>query len=80
MIYYRVAFRGGRCPNWQWKSTMLTSLNNVFTFLRVYMPSGGIILLDAGAIVHDPDGNISLEGGKHQYIDSQVDQLCAALS
>jgi hypothetical protein len=49
-------------------------------YAKVILPGGGIILLDAGAIVYDPDGNISLEGGKHQYIDSQVDQLCAALS
>lgn len=49
-------------------------------YAKVILPSGGIILLDAGAIVYDPDGNISLEGGKHQYIDSQDDQLCAALS
>ena len=36
MIYYRVAFRGEHSPGWQWKSTVLTSLNSVFAFLRVY--------------------------------------------
>lgn len=36
MIYYRVAFRGKHSPGWQWKSTVLTSLNNMFAFLRVY--------------------------------------------
>ncbi len=36
MIYYRVAFRGEHSPDWQWQSTVLISLNNLFAFLKAY--------------------------------------------
>lgn len=36
MIYYRIAFQGEYSPGWQWKSTILISLNSVFAFLNVY--------------------------------------------
>lgn len=36
MIYYRVAFQAHPSPTWAWKSTMLTSLEAVFGFLKLY--------------------------------------------
>jgi hypothetical protein len=40
-MYYRVAIRRqgdqrDRPPTWQWKSTVLTSLQTLFQFLRLY--------------------------------------------
>jgi len=34
MIYYRIALRAEQ--SWQWKSTMLTSLDTLFGFLKLY--------------------------------------------
>jgi len=36
MTYYRVAFQVEQSPTWTWKSTVLTSLEVVFGFLRLY--------------------------------------------
>ena len=35
-MYYRVAIRLEPSPLWQWKSTMLSSLDALFQFLRLY--------------------------------------------
>jgi hypothetical protein len=43
-------------------------------------PGGKIVLLDVGKIAFDPDGNIISESGKHQYLNSEIDSLCAALA
>jgi hypothetical protein len=36
MIYYRVALRANHSPAWKWKSTILTSLEALFRWLRMY--------------------------------------------
>lgn len=36
MIYYRVALQLNQSSTWQWKSTVLTSLDGLFKFLRLY--------------------------------------------
>ena len=35
-MYYRLAMRSKTSPDWQWKSTVLTSLDAVFRLLRLY--------------------------------------------
>jgi hypothetical protein len=35
-MYYRVAIRVDGTPTWQWKSTVLSSLNTLFQFLRLF--------------------------------------------
>ena len=35
-MYYRVAIQGDSSPLWVWKSTVLSSLNTVVQFLRLY--------------------------------------------
>ena len=35
-MYYRVAIQVGPSPLWQWKSTVLSSLNALFQYLRLY--------------------------------------------
>ena len=36
MIYYRVALQADQSNPWQWKSTVLTSLDALFGFLKLY--------------------------------------------
>ncbi len=36
MIYYRVALQADRPDTWRWRSTMLTSLDALFGFLKLY--------------------------------------------
>ena len=36
MMYYRVALQDRHCPAWQWRSTILTSLEAVLRLLRMY--------------------------------------------
>lgn len=36
MIYYRIAARVQPCDPWQWRSTILTSLDSVMSFLRLH--------------------------------------------
>ena len=49
-------------------------------FSKVVLPEGGIILLDAGKIVNDPNGDIIFEASQHQFTHSQLTEVCAALS
>jgi len=35
-MYYRVAIQADAAPTWQWKSTVLSSLQTVFQWLRLY--------------------------------------------
>ena len=35
-MYYRVAIQVDATPTWQWKSTVLSSLNTLFQFLRLF--------------------------------------------
>jgi hypothetical protein len=36
MLYYRVALQDDQTNNWRWKSTILTSLDALFGFLKLY--------------------------------------------
>src|SRR5438093_1239816 len=36
MIYYRVALQSSHSPTWQWRSTILSSLEALFRLLRMY--------------------------------------------
>ena len=36
MTYYRVALQRDQSPTWRWTSTVLTSLDGVFGFIRLY--------------------------------------------
>jgi hypothetical protein len=41
----------------------------------------GIVVLDAGTVRVDGDGNVTFEGGRHDFVDGNVDPAeCAALS
>lgn len=46
----------------------------------VTLPGSGLILHDVGRVVFAPDGTITFEGGPHQLLHDQVQELCAALS
>jgi hypothetical protein len=46
----------------------------------VTLPGSGLIVHDVGKAVFAPDGTITFEGGPHQLLHNQVQQLCAALS
>lgn len=46
----------------------------------VTLPGSGLILHDVGKVVFAPDGTITFEGGPHQELNNQVQELCAALS
>jgi len=35
-MFYRVAIQSSTSPTWQWKSTVLSSLDTLFQFLRIY--------------------------------------------
>lgn len=39
MIYYRIAMRSTRTNLWQWKTTVLTSLEALFGAIRLYNPA-----------------------------------------
>jgi hypothetical protein len=43
MIYYRVALQADQSNPWRWKSTVLTSLNALFGFLKLYSMYPGIL-------------------------------------
>lgn len=49
-------------------------------FAVALVPGTGIVLLDAGHIVFAPNGDVLKEGGEHDYQDSDLARLCAALS
>ena len=44
------------------------------------LPSGRTVLIDAGNLHFDNDGNLVFEAGKHQFEDGDFGALCAALS
>jgi hypothetical protein len=48
--------------------------------VTVTLPGSGLILHDVGRVVFAPDGTITFEGGPHQELHNQVQQLCAALA
>jgi hypothetical protein len=46
---------------------------------RVTFPGLGVVLLDAGKIVFDADGNVVFEAGPHQVVNEDFAEFCAAL-
>jgi hypothetical protein len=42
------------------------------------VPGGGVVLLDAGRLVFDRQGNILFEAGPHQSLHGDVGAFCAA--
>jgi hypothetical protein len=43
------------------------------------LPNGQTVLIDAGKLVLDEEGNILFQAGKHQFVDGDVAAVCAAL-
>jgi hypothetical protein len=42
------------------------------------LPGSGVVLLEAGRLMFDGDGNVVFEAGPHQLLDGDVDAFCAA--
>lgn len=59
-------------------STDQTTINGLF--VKVVVPKHGMVFQDAGHMVFAPNGDILREGGHHQFENSEVAELCAALS
>ncbi len=47
---------------------------------RVAFPGLGVVLLDAGRIVFDADGNVVFEAGPHQVVNEDFGEFCAAFA
>jgi hypothetical protein len=47
---------------------------------HLQLPSGPVVLIDAGRLVFDGDGNLLFEAGNHQFENGDFGALCAALS
>jgi hypothetical protein len=48
-------------------------------FVKVIIPGEGPIFHDVGRVEFDPDWNLTLSAGRHDYWDGNGDALCAAL-
>jgi hypothetical protein len=47
---------------------------------RVVFPGLGVVLLDAGRVVFDADGNVAFEAGPHQIVNEDFAEFCAAFA
>jgi hypothetical protein len=47
-MYYRVSIEMNPSPTWQWKSTVLSSLDALFQFLRLYRALARVLFLLTG--------------------------------
>ena len=47
---------------------------------RVVFPELGVVLLDAGKVVFDEDGNVVFEAGPHQIVNEDFAEFCAAFA
>jgi hypothetical protein len=47
---------------------------------RVAFPGLGVVLLDAGKVVFDADGNVVFEAGPHQIVNADFGEFCAAFA
>lgn len=45
----------------------------------ITVPGEGIVVLDAGKLVFDAEGNVIFEGGSHDFLDEGETLFCAAL-
>jgi hypothetical protein len=41
-----------------------------------HVPGAGVVLLDAGRLVFDADGDLVFEAGQHQLLNGSVDAFC----
>jgi hypothetical protein len=41
-----------------------------------HVPRGGVVLLDAGHLILDGDGNVVFEAGQHDLLNGSVDAFC----
>src|SRR5215472_11292052 len=79
-MYYRVAWyqraiQGHPLPGWQWKSTVLSSLQTVFQFLRLYsaLPQDRLRVFSS-SLCEDLDGQLLQENqglGSHSVTAAQ---------
>lgn len=46
--------------------------------LKISLPSGGVVIRDAGRLVYNADGTIAVEHGPHPFLDGNVAAYCAA--
>jgi hypothetical protein len=44
------------------------------------VPGGGTVLIEAGRVLSDEEGNLQFVAGKHQLIAGDVSAYCTALS
>jgi hypothetical protein len=47
---------------------------------NVNLPGAGIVLLDAGRVIFDANGNITFERGPKQFLNGDFQAFCSALS
>ncbi len=47
---------------------------------RVIVPGGGAVLIEAGRVITDEEGNPEFVAGKHQLVAGDVSAFCTALS
>jgi hypothetical protein len=47
---------------------------------RVTFPGLGVVLVDAGKIVFDANGNLVFEAGPHQVVNEDFTEFCAAFA
>jgi hypothetical protein len=47
---------------------------------HVIVPNGGIVLINAGRVLSDDQGNLLFVAGKHQVISGDISAYCAALA
>ena len=48
--------------------------------IRINIPGQGVLVVDAGKVTFDADGNVTFEGGPHDFLHGGEAVICAALS
>jgi hypothetical protein len=71
-MYYRVAIQVDSVPTWQWKSTVLSSLDTLFRFLRLYgaLPQECLLVFSSS----------SQEGLEEQFVQENQGQESNAVT
>ena len=71
-MYYRVAIQVDSVPTWQWKSTVLSSLDTLFRFLRLYgaLPQECLLVFSSS----------SREGLEEQFVQENQGQESNAVT
>ena len=47
---------------------------------RVWLPGLGVVIMDRGRLLFDPDGNVVFEAGPHPALEGAFSALCEALT